>query len=62
MNKYQFRSNYEYKKLTEKLQYWLDNCGGDEEHSAEWYCNNCDQEECGKRVAPRIMNGIKVIR
>lgn len=36
------------------LQYWSDNCGGDEEHTAEWYCRHCDQEECCKRVARRI--------
>lgn len=36
-------------ELYEGLTYWLDNCGGDEDHSAEWYCAHCDQEECGKR-------------
>ena len=36
------------------LQYWSDNCGGDEEHTAEWYCQHCDQEECCKRAAMRI--------
>lgn len=50
------------KQRLEKLQYWLDNCGGDENHSAEWYCQNCDQEECGKRVAQRVINGVKVYR
>lgn len=41
------------KQRIQKLQYWSDNCGGDEDHSAEWYCERCDQEECCKRVAKR---------
>lgn len=40
--------------LTDQLkqfQCYLDNCGGDENHSGRWYCAHCDQEECEKREA-----------
>lgn len=43
---------HEYKKKIKKKQYWLDNCG---DHV--WYCQHCDQEECGKRMARRIFDG-----
>ena len=49
----EYRKLQRVRKMYKGKQYWLDNCGDDEDHSAEWYCTRCDQEECGKRIAAR---------